>query len=70
MARDGSAQCARRERPPRSAFIQALAWLAGVLLQFAGLGTKYTRASSLVGGTVLLALGALLLLRPEWLMFG
>jgi glutaredoxin len=32
MARDGSAQRARRERPPRSAFIQALPWLAGVLL--------------------------------------
>lgn len=39
-------------------------------LQFVGLGTKYTRASNLVGGALLLALGAVLLLRPAWLMFG
>ncbi len=39
-------------------------------LQFAGIGTRYTRASQLLGGALLLALGALLLLRPEWLMLG
>ena len=38
-------------------------------LQITGLSGKYTRASSLVGGTLLLALGALLLLRPDLLMF-
>jgi glutaredoxin len=38
-------------------------------LEFAGVGTKYTRASNLVGGLLLLALGAVMLLRPEWLMF-
>jgi len=39
-------------------------------LQLTGVTGGYTRFSSLAGGIVLLALGALLLLRPEWLMFG
>lgn len=39
-------------------------------LQVTGVTTSYTRFSNLAGGVVLLALGALLLLRPEWLMFG
>jgi hypothetical protein len=39
-------------------------------LQVAGLTTRYVRFSHLAGGVVLLAIGALLLLRPEWLMFG
>ncbi|HWS76357.1 MAG TPA: hypothetical protein VN324_14555 [Quisquiliibacterium sp.] len=39
-------------------------------LQLTGLGTRYVRASSLVGGLLLLALGAVMLLRPEWLLFG
>lgn len=38
-------------------------------LEFTGLGARYTRASSLVGGVLLLALGVVMLLRPEWLMF-
>jgi hypothetical protein len=39
-------------------------------LQIAGATTVYARFSNLAGGGVLLAIGALLLLRPEWLMFG
>ncbi|MBI3043836.1 MAG: hypothetical protein HYY78_13540 [Betaproteobacteria bacterium] len=39
-------------------------------LQVTGVTTRYTRFSHLAGGGVLLAIGALLLLRPEWLMFG
>jgi thiol-disulfide isomerase/thioredoxin len=39
-------------------------------LQVASLTTRYVRFSHLAGGVVLLAIGALLLLRPEWLMFG
>jgi thiol-disulfide isomerase/thioredoxin len=39
-------------------------------LQIAGATTRYTRFSHLAGGVVLLAIGALLLVRPEWLMFG
>jgi glutaredoxin len=38
-------------------------------LEFTGLGARYTRAASLVGGILLLALGVVMLLRPEWLMF-
>jgi hypothetical protein len=38
-------------------------------LQIAGATTRYVRYSHLAGGVVLLAIGALLLLRPEWLMF-
>ncbi len=39
-------------------------------LQITGVTTRYTRFAHLAGGVVLLAIGALLLLRPEWLMFG
>jgi thiol-disulfide isomerase/thioredoxin len=39
-------------------------------LQITGATTHYVRFSHLAGGVVLLAIGALLLLRPEWLMFG
>jgi hypothetical protein len=39
-------------------------------LQITGLSGKYTRASNLLGGTLLLCLGALLLLRPDLLTFG
>ncbi len=39
-------------------------------LQVAGVTAEYSRFSHLAGGLVLLAIGALLLLRPEWLMFG
>jgi thiol-disulfide isomerase/thioredoxin len=39
-------------------------------LQVTGVTTRYVRFSHLAGGIVLLAIGALLLLRPELLMFG
>lgn len=39
-------------------------------LQITGMTTRYSRFSHLAGGVVLLTIGALLLLRPEWLMFG
>jgi thiol-disulfide isomerase/thioredoxin len=39
-------------------------------LQAAGLTGKYTRYSHLIGGLVLCGVGALLLLRPEWMTFG
>lgn len=39
-------------------------------LQVAGATERYARFSHLAGGVVLLAIGALLLLRPQWLMFG
>jgi hypothetical protein len=39
-------------------------------LQLAGVTGAYSRFSHLADGVVLLAIGALLLLRPEWLTFG
>lgn len=39
-------------------------------LEVTGVTGRYVRWSHLVGGAVLVAIGALLLLRPEWLMFG
>lgn len=39
-------------------------------LEVTGVTAAYSRFSHLAGGIVLLAIGALLLLRPEWLMFG
>jgi hypothetical protein len=39
------------------------------MLQVTGITTGYSRFSHLAGGIVLLAIGTLLLLRPEWLMF-
>jgi hypothetical protein len=44
--------------------------VAMTTLQVTGVTTRYVRFSHLAGGVVLLAIGALLLLRPEWLMFG
>lgn len=41
-----------------------------ITLQTTGLTTKYTRASRLIGGVLMLIIGLLLLFRPEWLMFG
>jgi len=48
-----------------------LVFVAAMLtLRASGLGTRYARYSHLVGGLLLLAIGALLLLRPELLMLG
>ena len=44
--------------------------VAMMSLRITGVTTRYVRFSHLTGGEVLLAIGALLLLRPEWLMFG
>lgn len=43
---------------------------AMITLEVAGATGRYARYGQLVGGGVLLAVGALMLLRPEWLMFG
>ncbi len=42
---------------------------AMVTLQVTGLTTRYVYYSHLVGGVLLLTIGALLILRPEWLVF-
>ena len=41
-----------------------------VTLQITGMTTKYTRWSHLIGGILMLILGAILILQPELLMFG
>jgi len=46
-------------------FIIAMSTLRAV-----GLSGKYSRYSSLIGGILILILGFLLILRPEWLVFG
>jgi hypothetical protein len=43
---------------------------AMVTLEITGISTKYSRASHLIGGVLMLIIGLLLLFRPEWLMFG
>ncbi|MCC7412375.1 MAG: hypothetical protein IT495_12205 [Gammaproteobacteria bacterium] len=44
--------------------------LAMKTLQIAGATGRYTRASHLVGAIVMTTIGLLLLVRPEWLLFG
>lgn len=39
-------------------------------LKITGVTTKYTRLSRLIGGLIMLAIGLLLIFKPEWLMFG
>jgi glutaredoxin len=39
-------------------------------LQMTGITTKYSRFSKLIGGTLMIIIGLLLLFKPEWLMFG
>lgn len=38
--------------------------------KFQTVGAKYSHLSSLIGGILMIILGALLLFKPEWLMFG
>ena len=44
--------------------------VAMVTLEIAGITTKYTRLSHLIGGILMLIIGLLLIFKPEWLMFG
>ncbi len=44
--------------------------VAMTTLQTTGIESKYARYSHIVGGTLILILGILLVLKPEWLMFG
>lgn len=45
-------------------------FIAMTTLKVTGITTKYTRASRLIGGIIMLIIGILLLFKPEWLMFG
>lgn len=43
---------------------------AMITLQAVGIQSKYSRFSHLVGGILMIGIGLLLLIKPEWLMFG
>ena len=45
-------------------------FVAMFTLQTTGLTTKYTRASRLIGGILMLIIGILMIIKPAWLMFG
>jgi len=45
-------------------------FIAMATLKMAGVTTKYGRLSKLIGGALMLAIGLLLIFKPEWLMFG
>jgi thiol-disulfide isomerase/thioredoxin len=45
-------------------------FVAMITLQMAGITTKYTRWSHLIGGILMFIIGILLIFKPEWLMFG
>jgi len=45
-------------------------FVAMTTLRAAGIQSKYSRFSHLVGGLLMLIIGVLLLFKPEWLMFG
>lgn len=44
-------------------------FIAMTTLKLTGISTKYNRASHLVGGILMILMGILLVLKPEWLMF-
>ena len=44
--------------------------IAMLTLQITGMTTKYTRATRLIGGIIMLIIGVLMILKPEWLTFG
>ena len=45
-------------------------FVAMITLEMTGITTKYAKASRLIGGLVMLAIGLMLIFKPEWLMFG
>lgn len=45
-------------------------FVAMITLEMTGITTKYAKVSRLIGGLVMLAIGFMLIFKPEWLMFG
>lgn len=45
-------------------------FVAMATLHMAGISTKYSRVSKLIGGILMIIIGILLIFKPEWLMFG
>ena len=44
--------------------------LAMKTLEVTGMTTKYSRVTRVIGGSVMIVVGILLLFKPEWIMFG
>jgi len=44
-------------------------FIAMFTMKVTGISTKYNKYSHLLGGIIMLAIGILLLVKPEWLMF-
>ena len=38
-------------------------------MELTGISTKYSKYSHLIGGIIMLLIGILLVVKPEWLMF-
>ena len=43
--------------------------IAMISLELTGISTKYGKLSKLIGGILLITIGILMLIKPEWLMF-
>ena len=43
--------------------------IAMATFKVTGISTKYTKYSHLIGGIIMLIIGLLLILKPEWIMF-
>jgi cytochrome c biogenesis protein CcdA len=43
--------------------------VAMITMQLTGFSTKYGKLSKIIGGILLLIMGILLILKPDWLMF-
>lgn len=43
--------------------------VAMITMQLTGFSTKYGKLTKLIGGILLVAIGLLMLFKPEWLMF-
>ncbi len=43
---------------------------AMITLEVMGISTKYSKYSQLIGGIIMIAIGILLIFKPQWLMFG
>lgn len=44
--------------------------IAMITLRMTGISTKYSKYSNAIGGILMIIIGALLIFKPEWLMFG
>ena len=43
--------------------------IAMISLRVSGISTKYNKLTHLIGGILMIIMGLLLIIKPEWLMF-